>query len=103
MSHGSLSSVRAYYEWYGEREWSRLERPADGALEFAINRHLTANTCRTFPGARVLDLGGGPSPGQDQPRDRCRRNASYGSSARTSDVRNAHEEDGPSTKGLPRR
>jgi S-adenosylmethionine-dependent methyltransferase len=51
-------AVRAYYAGLGEREWARLENPADGAVEFAV-------TCHTLdrylpPQARVLDIGGGP-------------------------------------------
>jgi ubiquinone/menaquinone biosynthesis C-methylase UbiE len=51
-------AVRTYYAGFGEHEWTRLESPGDGALEFAI-------TCRTLalhlpPDARVLDIGGGP-------------------------------------------
>ena len=51
-------AVRAYYAAFGEREWTRLDNPDDGAVEFAI-------TCRTLAtylptAARVLDLGGGP-------------------------------------------
>lgn len=50
--------VRRYYAQLGELEWARLERPADGRIEFAI----TCNALdRQLPrGARVLDLGGGP-------------------------------------------
>jgi 2-polyprenyl-3-methyl-5-hydroxy-6-metoxy-1,4-benzoquinol methylase len=51
-------AVRAYYASFREREWARLENPADGAVEFAI-------TCYTLgmylpPEARVLDIGGRP-------------------------------------------
>ena len=50
--------VRAYYDGFGEREWSRLENPNDGAVEYAV-------TCRMLDkyipvNARVLDIGGGP-------------------------------------------
>jgi ubiquinone/menaquinone biosynthesis C-methylase UbiE len=50
--------VRAYYRSMGESEWGRLERPADGRVEFsvttdAIARHLA-------PSSHVLDIGGGP-------------------------------------------
>lgn len=50
--------VRDYYESFAEREWSRLERPDDGTLEFALN----SRTIATYlpPGATVLDIGGGP-------------------------------------------
>lgn len=55
---GHRDAVRAYYEGYGAREWARLDRPDDGALEFAINSRTIAAWLP--PGARVLDLGGGP-------------------------------------------
>jgi ubiquinone/menaquinone biosynthesis C-methylase UbiE len=51
-------AVQAYYASFGEREWARLENPADGALEFAITCHTLA--LHLPPGARVLDIGGGP-------------------------------------------
>ncbi len=54
----SRESVRAYYDQYGEREWERLTRPADGVVERAINQHTIVR--HLPPGARVLDLGGGP-------------------------------------------
>src|SRR4051812_27451465 len=54
----SRDDVRAYYDQFGEREWSRLERPEDGALEFAI--HCRAIAGHLPEGARVLDIGGGP-------------------------------------------
>lgn len=52
------SRIKAYYASFGEREWDRLERPGDGAVEFAITsdalrRHLS-------PNSKVLDIGGGP-------------------------------------------
>lgn len=50
--------VRAYYDGFGEREWARLTRPEDGAVEFAVNSHAIA--AHLPPGARVLDIGGGP-------------------------------------------
>jgi SAM-dependent methyltransferase len=53
--------VRAYYERYGEREWERLTRPADGAIEFAVNRRIIGGYLQQLPpGSGVLDLGGGP-------------------------------------------
>jgi S-adenosylmethionine-dependent methyltransferase len=55
MSH---ADVRRYYEAFGEREWQRLDDPADGALEFAITCHALAT--HLPPAGRVLDLGGGP-------------------------------------------
>jgi S-adenosylmethionine-dependent methyltransferase len=51
-------AVRAYYARFGEREWARLENPDDGAVEFAITCHTLATYLP--PGARVLDIGGGP-------------------------------------------
>src|SRR5438132_2151668 len=50
--------ARRYYAHFGEREWSRLTNPADGALEFAVNRSVIAR--HLAAGARVLDIGGGP-------------------------------------------
>jgi ubiquinone/menaquinone biosynthesis C-methylase UbiE len=50
--------VRDYYARFGEREWARLENPSDGQVEFAITRAVLAQHLQ--PGARVLDLGGGP-------------------------------------------
>jgi 2-polyprenyl-3-methyl-5-hydroxy-6-metoxy-1,4-benzoquinol methylase len=52
------SIVRAYYAGFAEREWQRLERSDDGAVEFAVTtaaleRHLES-------GSRILDIGGGP-------------------------------------------
>ena len=38
----SREDVRAYYDQYGEREWERLTRPADGIVEQAINQHTIA-------------------------------------------------------------
>lgn len=51
-------AVRAYYAGFGEREWTRLENPDDGAVEFAITRHTLATYLPAD--ARVLDIGGGP-------------------------------------------
>jgi SAM-dependent methyltransferase len=50
--------VRAYYVSFGEREWERLENPDDGALEFAVTKHVLARFLP--PKARILDIGGGP-------------------------------------------
>ena len=50
--------VRDYYASFGEREWTRLENPADGAVEFAITCHFL--DIHIPPKARVLDIGGGP-------------------------------------------
>ena len=49
--------VRAYYQGFGEREWTRLAT-AEGRVEFAVNTHAIA--AYLPPGARVLDSGGGP-------------------------------------------
>ena len=53
------NDVRAYYDSFGEREWSRLDRSQDGVLEFALTvrtmgAHLT-------PASHILDIGGGLS------------------------------------------
>jgi SAM-dependent methyltransferase len=53
----SFRRVQSYYQSYPE--WDRLEQFPDGRLEFEVNkswiqRHLPP------PGAKVLDLGGGP-------------------------------------------
>ena len=50
--------MRAYYDSFGEREWDRLTRPDDGAVEFAVTRRAIEDYLP--PGARVLDIGGGP-------------------------------------------
>jgi len=50
--------VRAYYEGYAEREWARLDRADDGALEFALNSRTIAAYLPAD--ATVLDIGGGP-------------------------------------------
>lgn len=51
-------AVRAYYASFGEREWARLENPDDGAVEFAITRHILDTFLPSK--ARILDIGGGP-------------------------------------------
>lgn len=53
----SFRRVRRYYSEY--QEWERLERTADGALEFTVNK---AWLTRYLPaaGSSVLDIGGGP-------------------------------------------
>jgi SAM-dependent methyltransferase len=51
-------AVRRYFDTLGEREWERLTRTTDGALEFALTHH--ALTAHLPAGARVLDIGGGP-------------------------------------------
>ncbi len=50
--------MRDYYDGFAEREWERLARPGDGALEFAITQEAIAAYLPA--GARVLDIGGGP-------------------------------------------
>lgn len=50
--------VRAYYASFGEREWTRLENPDDGFVEFAITCHMLTKYLK--PNSRVLDIGGGP-------------------------------------------
>jgi SAM-dependent methyltransferase len=58
MTLESLDAVREYYAGFGEREWTRLEDPADGALEFALTCHcLEAHLPAR---SRVLDIGAGP-------------------------------------------
>jgi SAM-dependent methyltransferase len=51
-------AVRSYYAALGEREWKRLSTPT-GAIEFAVNTHVLER--HLPPGARVLDVGGGPA------------------------------------------
>jgi SAM-dependent methyltransferase len=55
MSH---VDVRRYYEAFGEREWQRLNDPADGVIEFAVTCQALATHLPA--GGRVLDIGGGP-------------------------------------------
>jgi len=55
---GRMDRVRACYASLGQREWNRLDNPADGAIELeltqrALLRHLTNEE-------RILDVGGGP-------------------------------------------
>jgi S-adenosylmethionine-dependent methyltransferase len=52
------ADVRGYYDEFGEREWSRLDNPADGAIEFAVTCHALAHHLPAE--GRILDLGGGP-------------------------------------------
>jgi S-adenosylmethionine-dependent methyltransferase len=54
----SSEATCEYYASFGEREWSRLENPDDGAVEFALtchvlNKYLPSNL-------RILDIGCGP-------------------------------------------
>ena len=44
------SDVRAYYDSVGEREWVRLTRPDDGAVEFAVTCHAIADHLRRSRG-----------------------------------------------------
>ncbi len=55
----AVRRIKRYYQISAEREWERLERPDQGALEFAVNK---AWISRHLPpaGARILDIGGGP-------------------------------------------
>lgn len=53
-----LEPVRAYYDARGESEWYRLENPYEGAVEQDLHRRAFEELLP--PGARVLDLGGGP-------------------------------------------
>src|SRR5579884_1114339 len=57
-------TVRAYYDSFGEREWTRLTRPEDGVVEFAVHCHTLAKylpaAAETRAGTHVLDIGGGP-------------------------------------------
>jgi SAM-dependent methyltransferase len=50
--------VRAYYDVRGESEWHRLDNPHEGAVEQELHRRAFEELLP--PGARVLDLGGGP-------------------------------------------
>ncbi len=54
----NTDAVRAYYASIGEREWTRLENPDDGAIEFEVTCQVLA--AYLPPHARVLDIGGGP-------------------------------------------
>jgi hypothetical protein len=51
--------VRAYYQGCGDRGWAQLAT-AEGSVEFAVNTYAIA--AYLPPGARVLDIGGGPGP-----------------------------------------
>jgi ubiquinone/menaquinone biosynthesis C-methylase UbiE len=53
-----LDPVRAYYDARGESEWHRLDNPFEGAVEQELHRRAFEELIP--PGARVLDLGGGP-------------------------------------------
>jgi SAM-dependent methyltransferase len=51
-------TVRDYYARFGDREWTRLENPDDGAVEFAVTKYILDKYLP--PKARILDIGGGP-------------------------------------------
>jgi SAM-dependent methyltransferase len=53
-----VDEVRAYYDARGESEWHRLDNPYEGAIEQEMHRRAFEELIP--PGARVLDLGGGP-------------------------------------------
>ncbi len=53
-----IDIVRNYYANFGEREWTRLENPDDGALEFAVTKYTLEKYLPQK--ARILDVGGGP-------------------------------------------
>ncbi len=52
------NDILTYYAHSGEREWQRLARTNDGAIEFAVTCHTLAQ--HLPPSARILDIGGGP-------------------------------------------
>jgi 2-polyprenyl-3-methyl-5-hydroxy-6-metoxy-1,4-benzoquinol methylase len=54
-----LHRVKRFYSISAEREWMRLEQPVDGRLEFAVHKSWIGRFLPP-PGARVLDIGGGP-------------------------------------------
>ena len=58
MPTRKLDHVRAYYDARGESEWHRLDNPYEGAVEQELHRRAFEELLP--PGARVLDLGGGP-------------------------------------------
>jgi len=51
-----MSRVAKFYDAYGEREWTRLERHR---MEYAVTMRALARVLPPPP-ARVLDIGGGP-------------------------------------------
>ncbi len=55
----SQRRVRRFYKISAQREWERLERVNQGALEFVVNKAWIAKFLPPS-GARVLDIGGGP-------------------------------------------
>ncbi|HUS17996.1 MAG TPA: class I SAM-dependent methyltransferase, partial [Chloroflexia bacterium] len=50
--------VRAYYDTYGEREWTRLAEGPTSRLNFHIHQHYLQHYIR--PGDHVLEAGAGP-------------------------------------------
>jgi len=52
------AAVRAFFDGFAEREWSRLDATPQGRTNYAI--HLRALTRHIQPGMRVLDMGSGP-------------------------------------------
>jgi ubiquinone/menaquinone biosynthesis C-methylase UbiE len=48
----------AYYDEYGEQEWTRFEQARMGAANFGVHAHFLSRFVR--PGDRVLDAGAGP-------------------------------------------
>ncbi len=54
----SAGRVRDYYGVRAESEWHRLAVPFDGEVEWELHRRAFEHWLA--PGARVLDLGGGP-------------------------------------------
>lgn len=55
----SQRRVERFYQISAQREWERLEHPTQGALEFAVSKAWITKFLPP-PGARVLDIGGGP-------------------------------------------
>jgi len=55
----TLRRVRKFYSISAEREWTRLEQPHDGRIEFAVHKAWIGRHLPKAP-ARVLDIGGGP-------------------------------------------
>lgn len=52
------SRTAAFYDDYGEREWTRFEEGRTGLVSFEIHRHYLERFVRA--GDRVLDAGAGP-------------------------------------------
>lgn len=51
-----MNTVQQFYDGYGEKEWTRLERHR---MEFALTMRLMEEHLPAAP-ARILDIGGGP-------------------------------------------